>query len=151
VHEGLVPMGYGDSQVLRTRCQRRQAKLQAALGAVRAAFERHPITQQLAPHVLAAWTAWATDRGKTFQRPASAVEGRHGSLSHMPHHHRGLPKQRSKVWTVLPNFDCRASDGTTPASRFFRRTFPALFETVLSPIEVFPRSRQRTHDVALSP
>ena len=151
VHECLLPMVYWDSQVLRTRCQRRKAKLQAALGAVRAAFERHPITQQLAPPVLAAWTAWATDRVKTFQRTSSAVEGRNGSLSQMHHNHRGLPKQRYKVWTVLHNFDCRASDGTTPASRFFRRTFPDLFETVLSHIEVLPRSRQRTHDVALSP
>src|SRR6266540_662169 len=71
VHECLLPMVYWDSQVLRTRCQRRKAKLQAALGAVRAAFERHPITQQLAPPVLAAWTAWATDRVKTFQRTSS--------------------------------------------------------------------------------
>jgi hypothetical protein len=151
VHECLLPMVYWDYQVLRTRCQRRKAKLQEALGAVRAAFERHPITQQLAPHVLAAWTAWATDRVKTFQRTSSAVEGRNGYLSQMHHNHRGLPKQRYKVWTVLHNFDCRASDGTTPASRFFRRTFPDLFETVLSHIEVLPRSRQRTHDVALSP
>jgi len=151
IHECLLPMVYWDVQVSRTRCRRRKAKLRAALEAVRGAFERHTITQRLAPQVLAAWTAWATDRVRAFQRASSAVEGRNGYLSQMHHNHRGLPKQRYKVWTILHNFDCRAADGTTPASRFFRRTFPDLFETVLSQIEVLPRSRQRKHDVALSP
>src|SRR6266478_6556278 len=102
--------------------------MQEALDEVRAAFERHAITLQCA---------------------ASAVEGRNGSLAQRHHNHRGLPKQRDKVWTILHNFDCRASDGTTPASRFFRRPFPDLFDTVLSHIEVLPRSRQRKHDVVL--
>ena len=151
VHECLLPMVYGDEHVPRTRCRRRKAKMQEALGAVRATFEQHAITQQLAPQILAAWIAWATDRVKAFQRASSAVEGRNGYLSQMHHNHRGLPKQRYKVWTILHNFDCRAADGTTPASRFFRRTFPDLFETALSHIEVLPRSRQRKHAVALSP
>jgi hypothetical protein len=51
--------------------------------------------------VLAAWHAWATDRVHVFQRASSAVEGRNGFLSQMHHNHRGLPKQRYKVWTVL--------------------------------------------------
>jgi hypothetical protein len=80
---------------------------------------------------------------QAFQRASSAVEGRNGYLAQMQHNQRGLPKQRYKVWTVLHNFDCRAADGTTPASRFFRRTFPDLFETVLSHIEALPRPRQR--------
>jgi hypothetical protein len=124
--------------------------MQEALQEVRATFERHAITQRLAPQVLAAWHAWATDRVKAFQRASSSVEGRNGYLSQMHHNHRGLPKQRYKVWTILHNFDCRAADGTTPASRFFRRTFPDLFATVLSHIEVLPRSRQRKHDGVLS-
>jgi hypothetical protein len=151
VHACLLPMVYWDEPVPRTRCRRRRAKRPEALEAVRGAFERHAITQRLAPQVLAAWTAWATDRVNAFQRASSAVEGRNGSLSQMHHNHRGLPKQRYKVWTMLHNFDCRASDGTTPASRFFRRTFPDLFDTVLSHIEVLPRPRQRKNDVALSP
>jgi hypothetical protein len=149
VHACLLPMVYWDYQVARTRCRRRKAKMRQALEAVRTAFERHPITLRLAPHVLAEWTAWATDRVKSFQRTSSAVEGRNGYLSQMQHNQRGLPKQRSKVWTVLHNFDCRAPDGTTPAARFFRRTFPDLFETVLSHIEVLPRARQRKDEVAL--
>ena len=150
VHACLLPMMYWHAQVSRTRCRRRKAKMQEALEEVRSAFERHAITQRLAPQVLAAWTAWATDRVKAFQRASSAVEGRNGYLSQMHHNHRGLPKQRHKVWTILHNFDGRASDGTTPASRFFRRTFPDLFETVLSHIEALPQPRRRKHQVALS-
>ncbi|MEK7214104.1 MAG: DUF6399 domain-containing protein [Chloroflexota bacterium] len=149
VHACLLPMVSWDAHVPRTRCRRRKAKMQEALEAVRGACERHAITQRLAPQVLAAWIAWATDRVKAFQRASSAVEGRNGYLSHMHHNHRGLPKQRYKVWAILHNFDCRASDGTTPASRFFRRMFPDLFETVLSHIEVLPRARQRQDKVAL--
>ena len=150
VHECLLPMMYWNAQVSRTRCRRRKAKMQEALEEVRAAFERHAITQRLAPQVLAAWHAWAIDRVKAFQRASSAVEGRNGYLAQMHHNQRGLPKQRYKVWTILHNFDCRAADGTTPAARFFRRPFPDLFDTVLSHIEVLPRSRQRKHDAVLS-
>jgi len=103
-----------------------------ALKAIHDAFETHPITQQMAPNVLADWQAWAAECATTFQRASSAAEGRNGSLAQLHHNHRGLPKRGCKVWTVLHNFDCRASDGTTPASRFFRRSFPDLFETVVS-------------------
>ena len=149
VHEYLLPMAYWAHQVPRTRCRRRKAKIQEALEAVHAAFAQHPITQRLAPHVLAEWQAWATDRVKAFQRASSAVEGRNGFLSQLHHNQRGLPKQRYKVWTVLHNFDCYAPDGTTPASRFFRRTFPDLFETVLSQIEALPQPRRGKRQVAL--
>jgi hypothetical protein len=130
VHDCLLPMVYWDYQGPRTRCRRRKASIPEAWAAVCTTFEPHAITQQLPPQVLAAWHAWATDRVHVFQRASSAVEGRNGFLSHMHHNHRGLPKQRDKVWTVLHHFDCRGADGTTPASRFFRRTFPDLFETV---------------------
>jgi hypothetical protein len=149
VHASLLPMVYWEHQVARTRCRRRKAQMRQALAAVRTAFERHPVTLRLAPHLCAEWTAWALDRVKSFQRTSSAVEGRNGFLSQMQHNQRGLPKQRSKVWTVLHNFDGHAADGTTPAARFFRRTFPDLFETVLSHIEVLPRARQRKDEVAL--
>jgi hypothetical protein len=146
----LLPMVYWDHQVARTRCRRRKAKMQAAGEAGRAAFDQHTLTQRLAPEVLADWKAWAFQRTKAFQRTSSAVEGRNGYLSQMHHNHRGLPRRRYKVGTILHNFDCRAVDGTTPASRFFRRTFPDLFETVLSHIEALPQPRRRKHQVALS-
>jgi len=149
VHECLLPTVYWATQVPRTRCCRRKATIQEALETVRAVFEQHPITQRLAPQVLAAWRAGATDRVKAFQRASSAVEGRNGVLSQLHHNQRGLPKRRYKVWTVLHNFDCHAADGTTPASRFFRRPFPDLFETVLSQIEALPQPRRGKRQVAL--
>lgn len=149
VHACLLPMVYWERQMARTRCRRRKATIQKAWEEVRAAFDQHAMTQRLAPQLLAEWHAWATDRVNAFQRASSAVEGRNGSLSQMHHNQRGLPKHRYKVWKVLHNFDCRAVDGTTPASRFFRRTFPDLFETVLSHVEDLPRPRQRKDQVAL--
>ena len=150
VQESLLPLVYWEHQAAQTRCARRKAKIVQALEAVRAEFDTHTITQQLAPPVLVGWKAWATDRVKTFQRTSSAVEGRNGYLAQMHHNHRGLPKQRYKVWAVLHNFDCRAADGTTPASRFFGRSFPDLFETVLSKIDDLPRPRKRNQAMALT-
>jgi hypothetical protein len=100
--------------------------------------------------VLAGWKAWAAEHAKAFQRASSAVEGRNGYLSQMQHNQRGLPPRRYQVWTVLHNFDCRAPDGTTPASRFFRRSFPDLFESVLSQIDELPMPRQRRQALAAS-
>jgi hypothetical protein len=149
VHECLLPLVYGEHQATHTRCARRKAKIRQTLEAVQATFHTHPTTKQPAPQVLEEWKVWATQRTKVFQRTSSAVEGRHGYWSQMHQNHRGLPRRRYKVWTILHNFDCRAADGTTPAARFFRRTFPDLFETVLSHIEALPQPRRRRHQVAL--
>jgi hypothetical protein len=54
------------------------------------------------------------------------------------------------VWTALHNVDGRAADGTTPASRFFRRSFPDLFERVLAKIDALPLPRQRRQALAVS-
>jgi len=151
VQESLLPLVYWERQAAQTRCVRRKAKIVQALEVLRVAFDQHAITQRLAPQILADWHAWATTRVNAFQRASSAVEGRNGYLSQMQHNQRGLPTRRYKVWTVLHNFDCRAVDGTTPASRFFRRSFPDLFETVLFHIDALPRPRQRKRAVVLSP
>ena len=108
VQASLLPLVYWEHQAAQTRCARRKAKIVQTLEAVRAAFDTHTITQQLPPQVLVAWKAWATDRVKTFQRASSAVEGRNGSLAQMHHNHRGLPRQRYKVWAVLHNFGVSA-------------------------------------------
>ena len=150
MQEYLLPLVYWEHQVAHTRCARRKAQLVQALEVVRAAFDTHTITRRLDRQVLEQWQAWARLRVQVFARTSSAVEGRNGYLSQMHHNQRGLPKQRYKVWTILHNFDCRASDGTTPAARFFRRTFPDLFETVVSHIEALPQPRRRKHQVALS-
>ena len=102
------------------------------------------------PRCLAGWKAWAAEHARAFQRASSAVEGRNGYLSQMQHNHRGLPLRRYQVWTVLQNFAGRAVDGTTPASRFFRRSFPDLFESVLSQIDELPLPRQRRQALAAS-
>jgi hypothetical protein len=61
-----------------------------------------------------------------------------------------LDKVRYRVWSALYNFDCRTSDGSTPASRFFRREFPDLFEAVLAQIDALPWPRQHRTAVVLS-
>ena len=139
----LLPLMYWHEQLRRTRHQGQKAQIALVLQAVEEAFERHACTRQLTPEVLAGWKTWAAEHAKAFQRASSAVEGRNGYLSQMQHNHRGLPTRRYQVWTVLHNFDCRAADGTTPASRFFRRSFPDLFESVLSQIDELPLPRQR--------
>ena len=124
--------------------------MQQALQVISGAFATHALTRCLPPQALEDWEAWATRQVQALQRASSAVEGRNGSLAQMHHNQRELPKQRSKGWTVLHNFDCRAADGTVPASRFFRRGFPDLFETVLAQINDLPRPRKRQQAMALS-
>jgi len=150
VAEVLLPLRSWHEQRRRTRCPGPKAQMALALQAVEEAFERHPCTRQRPPEVLAGWKAWAAEHAKAFQRASSAVEGRHGSLSQMQHNHRGWPPRRSQVGTVRHNFDCRAPDRTTPASRFFRRSFPDLFESVLSQIDELPMPRQRRQAIATS-
>jgi hypothetical protein len=149
--ELLLPLMYWHEQLRRTRCLVQKAQIALVLQAVEDAFARHPCTRQLKPEVLAGWKAWAGEHARAFQRASSAVEGRNGYLSQMQHNHRGLPTRRYPVWTVLHNFDCRAADGTTPASRFFRRPFPDLFECVLSQLDELPLARQRRQAIAASP
>jgi hypothetical protein len=151
VQELLLPLVYWERQAAQTRCRRRKAKIVQALEGLRVAFDQHAITQRLAPQILADWQAWATTRVNAFQRASSAVEGRNGYLSQMHHNQRGLPIRRYKVWMAVHNFDCRDMDGTTPASRFFGRSFPDLFETALGHIGALPRPRQRKRAVVLSP
>ena len=146
----LLPLEYWQEQLRRTRHPVQKAQIALVLQAVEAACARHPCTRQLTPDVLSSWKSWAAEHAKAFQRASSAVEGRNGSLSQMQHNHRGLPTRRHQVWTALHNFDCRATDGTTPASRFFRRSFPALFESVLSQIDELPMPRQRRQALSVS-
>ena len=146
----LLPLMYWQEQLRRTRHREQKAQIALVLQAVEEVLERHACTRQLKPEVLAGWKAWAAEHAKAFQRASSAVEGRNGYLAQMQHNHRGLPTRRYQVWTALHNFDCRAADGTTPAARFFRRSFPDLFESVLSQIDELPMPRQRRQALAAS-
>jgi Family of unknown function (DUF6399)/IclR helix-turn-helix domain len=148
--ECLLPLMYWQEQLRRTRCPGHKAQIARVLQAVEEAFARHPCTRKLTAEVLAGWKAWAAEHARAFQRASSAVEGRNGYLSQMQHNHRSLPTRRYPVWTALHNFDGRAADGTTPAARFFRRSFPDLFESVLSQIDALPMPRQRRQALAAS-
>jgi hypothetical protein len=141
--ELLLPLLYWHEQLRRTRCPGQKAQIALVLQAVEEALEQHPCTRKLTAEVLAGWKAWAAEHARAFQRASAAVEGRNGYLSQMQHNHRGLPTRRYQVWTALHNFDGRATDGTTPASRFFRRSFPDLFESLLSQVDELPLPRQR--------
>jgi hypothetical protein len=148
--EVLLPLMYWQEQLRRTRHRVQKAHIALALTALAEAFERHACPRELQPELLADGKAWAAEHARAFQRASSAVEGRNGSLAQMQHNHRGLPARRSSVWTALHNFDGRAKDGTTPASRFFRRAFPDLFESALSQIDALPMPRQRHQAFAAS-
>jgi Family of unknown function (DUF6399)/IclR helix-turn-helix domain len=147
--ELLLPWVYWEHHVAHTRCARRKAQLRQAWEAVQAAFHTHALTLRLPVQALEEWHTWAAQQVQAFQRASSAVEGRNGVLAQLHHNQRGLPKRRYRVWTVLHNFDCHAADGTTPASRFFRRPFPDLFETVLAQIEALPPPRRGKRQAAL--
>ena len=146
----VLPLQSWQEQLRRTRHPGQKAQIALVLRAVAEMFERPPGTRPRTPEVLAGWKVWAAEHTKAFQRAASAVEGRNGSLSQMQHNHRGLPTRRYPVWTALHTSDCRAADGTTPAARFFRRSFPDLFESVLAQIDALPRPRQRRQAIAAS-
>jgi uncharacterized protein DUF6399/IclR-like helix-turn-helix domain-containing protein len=148
--EYLLPAVYWEHHVAHTHCVRRKAKLRQACEAAQTALHTHVLTLRLPTQALEQWRAWAMQQVHAFQRASSAVEGRNGVLAQLHHNQRGLPKRRYKVWTVLHNFDCRAMDGTTPASRFFKRTFSDLFETVLAHMNDLPRPRQRKPQGALT-
>jgi hypothetical protein len=128
--ESLVPQVSGEPQGPRTRSARRKAKRPRALEGVHAPCAPQALTQGLPPPALGDWDTWATRQGQALQRASSAVAGRHGSLAQRPHPQRGGPKPRDQVWAVVHNCDGRAADGTTPATRCFRRAFPDLLETV---------------------
>jgi len=146
----LLPWVSGQYQVARTRCTRRKAKLQEAWEASQGACHPQALTRRLPGQALAAWHPWATPQVRALQRASSAVEGRNGALVQRHHQQRGRAQQRDKGWTVLHNFDGRASDGTPPAARFCRRSFPDLLATVVSNIEAVPRPRQRNQAMALT-
>ncbi len=150
VEDLLLPLMYWQERLSRMHCSGQKAQITLVLQVVEEAFARHPCTRQLNAELLAGWKVWAAEHARAFQRASSALEGRNGYLSQMQHNHRGLPMRRYQVWTVLYNFDCRAADGSTPASRFFRRSFPALFESVLAQIDELPMPGQRRQAHAAS-
>jgi molecular chaperone GrpE (heat shock protein) len=79
----------------------------------------------------------------SFQRSSSQVEGRNGYLSFVNHGHKGFPKDRLKVLTVIHNYDIKRVDGSTPAQRLFGKEFPNLFEFLCHNVTGFKEPRKR--------
>jgi len=81
----------------------------------------------------------------SFQRASSQTEGRNGYLAFVNHAHKGFPKGRLEVLTVIHNYDIKRPDGTTPAKRLFGKDFPDLFEFLCENVTGFkePRARKR--------
>jgi len=77
-----------------------------------------------------------------FQRSSSPVEGRNGYLSQVYHNRRGLSSRRLKVMTLIHNFHLKRCDGTTAAERLFGKTFPDLFQWVVSQMGELPSPRK---------
>jgi hypothetical protein len=149
VEAGVLSRMSWQEQRRRTRGRGHKAPLALGLQRGADACARHPCPRQLHPAFLAGGKAWAGEHATTCQRASSAVAGRNGSLSPMPHTHRGVPRRRSPVWTARHNVDGRAADGTTPASRCFRRSCPALFASVFAQIDALPMPRQRRQAIAV--
>ena len=150
VKEVLLPHAYWEAQLSRSRHRGQRAKISQTLEQSQERLDQHAMTRRIPARVLADWKTWATEQARAFQRASSAVEGRNGYLSQMHHNHRGLPKRRYRTWRALHNFDCHDTDGTTPASRFFRHEFPDFFEAVFAQVGELPRPRQRKRNQHLS-
>ena len=90
----------------------------------------------------------ATEMAQVFQRSSSCVEGRNGQLKLRYHNLHRLTQRKLSSLTVIHNFHIRRSDRTTPAQRFFRKTHPPLFETVLARMPELARPRKHKRKVA---
>ena len=148
--EAGLPRVAGAHHVAHPRCPRRKATLRHALEAIHVAVAQQALPPCLPPPALQAGHAWAPPRVRALQRASSAVAGRHGALAHRPHQQRGVPQQRDKVGTGLPHVAGRAGEGTTPAGRCCRRSWPDLCATALSHIAALPQPRRRRRQGALS-
>ena len=78
----------------------------------------------------------------SFQRASSQTEGRNGYLAFVNHSHRGIPKQRLQVLTIIHNYDVKRANGTTPAQRLFKKPFPDLFEFICANVTGFKEPRR---------
>lgn len=104
-------------------------------------YEQNDFTTSLSVEQKKEYMAWAMDMARKFQRSSSRVEGRNGYLAFVHHAHKGIPKKRLEVLTVVHNHDIRGVDGQSSADRLFKRKFPDLFEFVLENVTRFPEPR----------
>jgi len=142
-----LPYTYWEIQLTRTQAKKRNQELRiyykervanskekckAVYSASEMSLERANDLLQLAHRI-----------ALTFQRSSSQVEGRNGYLSFINHAHKGIPKERLKVLTVIHNYDIKRQDGSTPAQRLFNRNFPDLFEFLCENVIGFKEPRRK--------
>lgn len=147
----LLPVVYWYKQMKRTKNKKLKAAYRKAWEQALAAYHADTLTKKILSKDVGRWLAWADWMVDKFQRTSSAVEGRNGCLSQMYHNGRGLTIQRLKALTVIHNFDCRRSDGTTAAERLFGTQFPDLFEWVVGRMGELPPARKSRERVIPNP
>jgi hypothetical protein len=140
--ERLLPTGYWQAQVGKTKTPTLKSAYQHAFDTARQALHQHRLTVTWSGEDFATWQAWATEWVARFQRASSPVEGRNGYLSQLNHCARGTPTQRLKVLTVIHNFDLKRADGTIAAERLFGTPFPDLFDWVMEQMGTLPMPRK---------
>lgn len=148
--ECALPYAYWQLQLNKTQAKARNEELrgyykQRAKDA-QERYEQHSLTAELGEEARQDYLGKAFRIAATFQRASSQVEGRNGYLSFVHRAHRGIPKQRLAVLTVVHNFDIRRGDGTTPAERLFSRPFPDLFEFLCQNVTGFAEPRRRRRE-----
>lgn len=142
-----MPYAYWKLQLRKTQAKARDVDLrdyyrQRADNAQRR-YEQHYLTSELEQNIRQQYLDKAFAIAATFQRSSSQVEGRNGYLAFIHHEHKGIPKSRLEVLTVVHNFDIRREDGSTPAQRLFQRPFPDLFAFLCQNVKGFAEPRKR--------
>jgi len=127
-----IPYLYWQIQLGRTQAKARNRDLRAyykqRVDRAAEKWKNSDLVKQLSQDRLRILMDMAYRSAIGFQRSSSQTEGRNGYLAFVNHAHRGIPKERLKVLTVIHNYDIRRRDGSTPAQRLFGRQFPDLFE-----------------------
>ena len=138
----MLPWVYWTQQVQRIKNPQRKALYQQAAQQAYDSITAHPFTQTLTQDEQQRWWCWSMGMVSKFQRTSSAVEGRNGHLAQLHHAHRGIDQKTLQVFKIIHNYDLRRVDGTTAAQRLFGKTFPDLFESVLTQMDELPQARR---------
>ncbi len=144
-----LPLSYWQIQLTKTQAKLRNQDLRAyykqRLAKAEHRCETLDLTKNIEPDRQKELLLMAHRLAISFQRASSQTEGRNGCLAFVHHAHKGIPKQRLQVLTVVHNFDIRRADGSTPAQRLFQKPFSDLFEFVCQNVTGFKELRKRKH------
>lgn len=142
----VLPLVYWKMHLSRTPAKARNANLRAyykkRVEQAETAFLQDDLTAKIKEDTKKYYFKKGLNLMASFQRSSSQVEGRNGYLSFIHHAHKGIPKQRLQVLTVVHNFDTRRADKSTPAERLFQRDFPNLFEFICQNVTGFAEPRR---------